>query len=494
MSTEKKDLGFIGLLKSFTQPFWLASVMELFERWAWYGLFAVLALYLIGSTDEGALGFTQIERGEIMSYVTFILYLLPIITGAISDKIGYKLSLIIAYLLLGTGYYFMGEVTSYSSVFLMFLIVAIGAAMFKPVASAIVTKSTNKRNSSFGFGVFYMMVNIGGFFGPLFSAKLRDEYGWKIVFLMATVAIAVNLIIVIFFFKEPNREKNEDSLGKTIIKSLKNIFEALSDMKLTLLLLIMVGFWLMFNQLFYTLPVFIEEWVNTTPLYDALLNYTPWIAEFFKNKHGGINPEMVVNLDAFFIVILQMIVSTIILKWKPINAMMTGIFIAVIGIALSFYTSNVFFTIFGILIFAIGEMTSNPKFSDYIAKISPKGKEALYMGTYFLPIAFANLLTKWITGDLYQSLSDKVSLIRRELTSKNIELPNISDTYTKNQFYTEAASKLQMTQDQMTKHIWDIYHPGNIWYVIAAIGFSTIIGLIIYDYVIKKQLKKVVSN
>ncbi len=490
MSTEKKDLGFIGLLKSFTKPFWLASVMELFERWAWYGLFAVLALYLVGSTDEGALGFTQIERGEIMSYVTFILYLLPIITGAISDKIGYKLSLIIAYLLLGIGYYFMGEVSSYSSVFIMFLIVAFGAAMFKPVASAIVTKSTDKRNSSFGFGVFYMMVNIGGFFGPLFSAKLRDEYGWKIVFIMATVAIAVNLIIVVFFFKEPNREKNEDSLGKTIIKSLKNIFEALSDMKLTLLLLIMVGFWLMFNQLFYTLPVFIEEWVNTTPLYDALSNYTPWIAEFFKNKHGGINPEMVVNLDAFFIVILQMIVSTIILKWKPINAMMTGIFIAVIGIALSFYTSNVFFTIFGILIFAIGEMTSNPKFSDYIAKISPKGKEALYMGTYFLPIAFANLLTKWITGDLYQSLSDKVGLIRRELTSKNIELPEISDTYTKNQFYNEAASKLQMTQDQMTNHIWNIYHPGNIWYIIAAIGLSTIIGLIIYDYVIKKQLKK----
>jgi dipeptide/tripeptide permease len=237
MITENNDLGFIGLLKSFTKPFWVASAMELFERWAWYGLFAVLALYLTGSIDEGALGFTHVERGEIMSYVTFILYLLPIITGAISDKIGYKLSLIIAYLLLGIGYYYMGNVTSYPAVFIMFLIVAIGAAMFKPVASAIVTKSTDNRNSSFGFGVFYMMVNIGGFFGPLFSAKLRDEYGWKIVFIMATVAIAINLIIVILFFKEPNREKNEDSLGKTIIKSLKNIFEALSDMKLIILCL-----------------------------------------------------------------------------------------------------------------------------------------------------------------------------------------------------------------------------------------------------------------
>lgn len=490
MSTENNNLGFIGLLKSFTKPFWVASIMELFERWAWYGLFAVLALYLTGSTDENGLGFSHVERGEIMSYVTFILYLLPIITGAISDKIGYKSSLIIAYLLLGVGYYFMGEVTSYSAVFIMFLIVAVGAAMFKPVASAIVTKSTDERNSSFGFGVFYMMVNIGGFFGPLFSAKLRDEYGWKIVFIMAATAIAINLIIVIFFFKEPNREKNEDSLGQTIIKSLKNIFEALSDMKLTFLLIIMVGFWLMFNQLFYTLPVFIEEWINTRPFYESFHKILPPIADFLKNKDGSINPEMIVNLDAFFIIIFQMIISMIILKWKPINAMMTGIIIAMIGIGVSFYTNNSLYTVLGILIFAIGEMTSNPKFSDYIAKISPKGKEALYMGTYFLPIAFANLLTKWVTGDLYEGMSDKVVIIREELSKRSIELPEITESFTKNDFYVEAANKLQMTNDQMTTFMWDNYHPGNIWYVIAGIGMLTVLGLIVYNQVIARQIRK----
>ncbi len=489
MSTEENnDLGFIGMLKSFTKPFWLASVMELFERWAWYGLFAVLALYLTGSTDEGALGFSHIERGEIMSYVTFILYLLPLVTGAISDKIGYKKSLIIAYLLLGFGYYFMGTVTSYSAVFLMFLIVAVGAAMFKPVASAIVTKSTDKRNSSFGFGVFYMMVNIGGFFGPVFSSKLRDTYGWKIVFIMATVSITINLIIVLFFFKEPNREKTEESLGETIKKSLTNILEALSDMRLTMLLLIMVGFWLMFNQLFYTLPVFIDEWINTRPFYEAFHNVLPFIADFLKNKDGSINPEMIVNLDAFFIIIFQMIISMIILKWKPISAMMTGIFIAIVGIALSFYTNNSLYTVLGIFIFAIGEMTSNPKFSDYIAKISPKGKEALYMGTYFLPVAFANLLTKWITGDLYEKYADKVALIRTELATKNITLPEIvKGEYTKNQFLTDAASKLNMTQDQMTSYIWDTYHPSTIWFFIAGIGVITIVGLLIYNIIINRK-------
>ncbi len=496
MSEEQKDLGFIGLLKSFPRPFWVASAMELFERWAWYGLFAVLALYLTGSTDEGALGFNHIQKGEIMSYVTFILYLLPIITGAIADKIGYRLSLIIAYAILGTGYYFMGEVTSYTAVFLVFLWVAVGAAMFKPIASAIVTKSTDKRNSSFGFGVFYMMVNIGGFFGPLFSAKLRDAFGWKIVFLMAASSIAVNMILVLFVFREPNREKSNESIGKSISRSFKNIIEALSDMKLTLLLLIMIGFWLMFNQLFYTLPTFIEDWVNTKPLGEFLDNsaFIPqWFADFFKNKEGGVNPEMIVNLDAFFIVVLQMIISTIILKWKPISAMMSGILIAIIGIALSFYTNNVFYTIFGILIFAIGEMTSNPKFSDYIAKISPKGKEALYMGTYFLPIAFANLLTKWITGDLYESKADITHLARKALEVKNIQLPEISKAYPKNTFLNEAAAKMEMSREQFTEFLWNTYNPASIWYVIAGIGLITIIGLVVYDRVIAAKAKKELS-
>ncbi len=554
MSEEQKDLGFIGLLKSFPRPFWVASAMELFERWAWYGLFAVLALYLTGSTDEGALGFNHIQKGEIMSYVTFILYLLPIITGAIADKIGYRLSLIIAYAILGTGYYFMGEVTSYTAVFLVFLWVAVGAAMFKPIASAIVTKSTDKRNSSFGFGVFYMMVNVGGFFGPLFSAKLRDHYGWKIVFIMAATSIAINMILVLFVFKEPNREKTTESLGQSISRSFKNIVEALSDMKLTLLLLIMIGFWLMFNQLFYTLPTFIEDWVNTKPLGDFLDNaaFIPqWFADFFKNKEGGVNPEMIVNLDAFFIVVFQMIISTIILKWKPISAMMSGILIAIIGIALSFYTNNVFYTIFGIFIFAIGEMTSNPKFSDYIAKISPKGKEALYMGTYFLPIAFANLLTKWITGDLYEKFADKVSLLKNLLSQKGIQLPDVgtplskeafieklhtlkainveevlkfippeeqikdwkpvvkqikeyaknhgvenlslSGEFSKNDLIHKAADALNMTPDQLTQHLWDTYQPSQIWYIIAGIGLITIVGLVVYDRVIAARAKKELS-
>ncbi|SNR76437.1 MFS transporter [Lutibacter flavus] len=479
MSTENKS--FYGVMKSYNKNFWVASSMELFERWAWYGLFAVLALYLTGSTDEGGLGFTHTEKGLIMGIVTAILYLLPMITGVIADKIGYKLSLIIAYVLLMTGYYFMGEVSSFTSVFLVFLWVAVGAAMFKPVASAIITKNTDKSNSTLGFGIFYMMVNIGGFVGPAFSSTLRTQYGWKIVFLQAAIVIGINLLILIFFYKEEDRVKKEESISEAISSSLLNIWEAVKDSRLSVLLVIMVGFWTMFNQLFYTLPTFIEDWVNTSALHDSIANVSPWLASFMSGGGDSVNPEMLINIDAGAIIVFQLVVSYFVLKMRHVSAMITGFIIASIGIGITFYTGNGLYTILGIVIFAIGEMMTNPTFSSFIALISPKGKEALYMGTYFLPIFLGNFLTTFVSGNLYQAWSDKLSLLQTEMAKRAIEMPEISQDFTKNDYFASASEKLGMTQTEMTQMVWDTYNPNKIWYVIVAIGVVTILALTVYD-------------
>ncbi len=479
MSTENKS--FFGVMKSYNKNFWVASTMELFERWAWYGLFAVLALYLTGSTDEGGLGFTHTEKGQIMGIVTAILYLLPMITGVIADKIGYKLSLAIAYILLITGYYLMGEVSSYTSVFLVFLWVALGAAMFKPVASAIITKNTDESNSTLGFGIFYMMVNIGGFVGPAMSSTLRTQYGWKIIFLQAAIVIAINLVILLIFYKEEDRVKSKESLSEAISSSFRNMWEAVKDSRLSVLLVIMVGFWTMFNQLFYTLPTFIEDWVDTKALHDSIAQVSPWLASFMSGGGDSVNPEMLINLDAGSIILFQLLVSYFVLKMRHVSAMITGFIIAAIGIGITFYTGNGLYTILGIMIFAIGEMMTNPTFSSFIALISPKGKEALYMGTYFLPIFLGNFLTTFVSGNLYQAWSDKLSLLQTEMSKRAINMPEISSEFTKNDYFALASEKLEITQTQMTQLIWDTYNPNKIWYVIVAIGVVTIIALTIYD-------------
>ncbi len=487
MNTNKS---FFSVMKSYNKNFWLASTMELFERWAWYGLFAVLALYLTGSTDDGGLGFTHTEKGQIMGIVTAILYLLPMITGVIADKIGYKISLIIAYVLLISGYYFMGEVSSYTAVFLVFLWVAVGAAMFKPVASAIITKNTDESNSTLGFGIFYMSVNIGGFVGPAFSSTLRTQFGWKIIFLQAAIVIALNLIILLLFYKEKDREKSTDTMSEAIVGAIKNIWEAVRDTRLSVLLVIMIGFWTMFNQLFYTLPTFIEDWVNTSALHNSIAEISPWLASFMSGGGTSVNPEMLINIDAGAIILFQLIVSYFVLKVRHVSAMITGFTVASIGIGITFYTGNGIFTIIGIVIFALGEMMTNPTFSSFIALISPKGKEALYMGTYFLPIFLGNFLTTFISGNLYQAWSDKLSLLQTEMGNRGIEMPEITKEFTKNDYFAMASDKMGMTEIEMTQFIWDTYNPNKIWYVIVGIGVVTILALSIYDRLVIRPKEK----
>ena len=67
------------------------------------------------------------------------------------------------------------------------------------------------------------------------------------------------------------------------------------------------------------------------------------------------------------------------------------------------------------------------------------------------------------------------------MASRNIEMPEISQEFTKNDYFASASEKLGMTQTEMTQMVWDTYNPNKIWYVIVAIGIVTILALAIYD-------------
>ncbi len=480
---------FVETIKKFPSTFWVANILELFERWAWYGLFAVLALYLTKSTDTGALGFTQIQKGNIMGTVTAILYFLPLFTGALSDKFGFKRTLVVAFIILSSGYYMMGQFTTYGSVYFAFLWVAMGAAMFKPIVSGTVAKTTDETTSSLGFGLFYMIVNIGGFVGPIFSSKLRHAYGWKIVFLMSASAILVNIILVLFFYKEPDREKSTESIWKSIKQAFVNIWTAITDMKLTVFLIIMIGFWTMFNQLFYTLPNFIDQWVDTRMLYDWLASISPSLASAVGTSEHTVAPEMLVNLDAGFIILFQLIVSTLVMRMKHISAIISGIIITAIGIGIAFLTGNPFFSILGIFIFAIGEMASSPKFTEYIGRIAPKEKTALYMGTSFLPVAVGNYLAGIFSGDVYQRMSDKITLLQTEVAKRGLNIPHITKEFTQNDYIHKAAELMGTDEHGITQMLWNSYHPQRIWMIFSAIGVITVIALFFYDKLVLKDSK-----
>ena len=106
------------------------------------------------------------------------------------------------------------------------------------------------------------------------------------------------------------------------------------------------------------------------------------------------------------------------------------------------------------------------------------------MGTYFLPVFLGNFLTTFISGNLYEAWSDKLSLLQAEMAKRGIAMPDISSEFSKNDYFTSASEKLGMTETEMTQFIWDSYHPNHIWYVITGIGAVTILALIVYDRVV----------
>lgn len=546
---ENNNKSLFQTLGSFNKNFWIASFMELMERWGWYGIYTLFGLYLVGSTDDGGLGFNHIQKGSIMSFIVGILYFLPLIFGVIADRIGYKLSLTIAYVILIAGYYMLGEVRTFWSVYFVFLFVAVGAAFFKPVASAIIARNTDERTGTMGFGIFYMMVNIGGFIGPSMSSYLRTEYGWKLIFIQASVVIAVNLIVLLLFYKEPKVEKPKDSIGTAIKDSILGIFEALKDTRLSILLLLMVGFWTMFNQLFNTLPNFIEDWVNSNVISNWINENLPVLGKTL-TQDGQVKPEWFTNIDSLMIIFCQISISYFVIKMRHITAVIRGAIIASIGIALTFYSGNVWFTIIGTMIFAIGEMMSSPTVSSFIALITPKGKEGLYQGTYFLPVAASYFVTSFISGDLYQAWSDKLSLLQKEMATRNIPMPEVVSPekfietgskelnmpisefekqfdlkaekvdwasvgksfnefaaskgadvshvhlpFSKNEYFTLAEQKLGMDHWQLVDMLWETYNPNKIWYVIFAIGMFSVISLTIYDRMVirprERKLKEI---
>ena len=154
-------------LKDFPFTYWVAIIFEFFERGSYYGVMSILSVYM---TDQ--LGFAKTDVGLIKGTIQPLLYFLPILTGAIADRMGYRRTLMVAFSLLGIGYFLTSQVTEYSVVFLSLIIMGLGAGTFKPVISGTIAKVTDERTSTLGFGIFYWSINLGAFLFPMFVVQI----------------------------------------------------------------------------------------------------------------------------------------------------------------------------------------------------------------------------------------------------------------------------------------------------------------------------------
>lgn len=470
----------LQVFKKYPRIFWLANLIELFERYAWYGFYMGFGLFLVGSKETGAMGFSPVEKGTIMGTGSMLLYFLPIFTGAIADKIGYKKVLLLAFLIYASGFYMIQQFSSFEMVFISFIWICVGGAFFKPIISATISKTTTAETASIGFGIFYMMVNIGGFIGP-FVAGIVLGKGWNFVFMLSIIAIAINFLITLLFFKDLKQEKVSTPLLQSIVQPFKNIFIMLINWRYTMFLLIMSLFWAAFNQLYYTFPIFVEDWVNTTTIYNGIHSIFPTFAQLIGTSSGTISAVTLSSMDSFYIIAFQIMVSAFVMRFKPLNAMMGGIFVLSIGLFLMFGFQSGWIILFGMLIFGLGEMSSSPKFTEYVGNIAPADKKALYMGSSFLAIALGHQIAGFLSGAPYEKVADKLFLLKAEVLKRGLTIPEIGETFTKTDYFNEAARQMNFTQQQLTDFLWNGYHPQSIWILFSSIALSAVVLLFLYD-------------
>jgi len=169
---------------SFPKEFWLANLMELFERAAYYGFFIALTLYL-----TQVVGFSDKETGIVAGLFYGGLYLLPPFVGAISDRIGFKRGLMLAFGLLTTGYFFLGVFYSKGAVIFFLFLAMVGGSFIKPLITGTVAKTTSLENRARAYSLFYWVVNVGAFAGKTVVPELiqRDATAERIAAEAASV-------------------------------------------------------------------------------------------------------------------------------------------------------------------------------------------------------------------------------------------------------------------------------------------------------------------
>jgi POT family proton-dependent oligopeptide transporter len=461
-------------LSDFPAAFWAANTMEIFERMAWYGFFAVSSLYISGSVEEGGLGFSHEDRGVLQGVVTFFLYLFPVVSGTLADRYGFKKVLFAAYLILTPAYYLLGQFTSFPTFFLAYMLVAVGAGTFKPVIIGTISKTTDDRTSSMGFGIFYMMVNIGGFVGPIVAGIVRG-WSWDYVFVASAIWISINFLILAIFYKDPvevdktQNRKLKDVFGGMVevlgngrffifvfgllvilvmgskftadetftwmqiiwmvviwsginvafdlfLKKNRSAEKAwfrqpmkLGDWRFGLFLLLMSGFWTSFNQIFYTLNLYIQDFVDTSDLMNASVSVLTFFGfenfvDTFRNSmahEGQMNPEYIINVNALGIILFQVLVSYLVTRLKPFTTIFWGTIITVLSFTVLIFGTTGWIVIAGLLIFSFGEMMASPKSKEYTGKIAPPDKVAMYMGYFYWCVALGNLFGGILSGQFY---------------------------------------------------------------------------------------------
>jgi dipeptide/tripeptide permease len=450
----------------FPRVFWTANITELFERAAYYSMASFVVIYL------GQLGFGDYWPSVLNGSVLWTLvYFLPILSGTIADQIGFRRSLLGAFVLLAAGYFLMGfpvwfggailtptvasDVTAPAAVVvpvvLGILLIGAGGSVIKPCVSGTVQKTAGSR-ATLGFAIFYMIINIGSLFGRGTGYVVRRGYGtvtvvevalvcaaaaaglvylankaveakaqgkgaqmtvpflcvvtgaglvvtWLVgmaervetgnslsyIFAVSVAASIAAFFMVLGFYEEPaaaagTPEKPRRSIGRILV----DMVAVVTNLRFALFLLVMSGFYFVYNQVYNVLPLYAKRVIEPSPAMDL---YT------------AANP--------FVIVCLQLAITQYFGTMKAIRSIVVGTIIIGLSMLINVYPIYAVggvrllvanwlplgsvFLILTVALVAFGELFTSARMYEYIGSLAPKGQEGLFLGYANLPLAIGAL-------------------------------------------------------------------------------------------------------
>jgi len=389
--------------EKFPRSFWTANLTELFERGAYYAMASFVVLYL------GQIGLGDYWPSTLNGALWFLVYFLPILSGTIADHVGFKRSLLVAFVLLAIGYFLMGypvwfggqvlkqtfgsEVTAGAEVILpvalAMILIGIGGSVIKPCISGTVQKTSGAR-ATLGFGIFYMVINIGSLFGRGISYITRTNTDLSFIFAVSVGCSILAFFVVLIFYKDPEKEigyaaKQEKKPKKSVIRILIDMFKVLGNGRFALFLLVMSGFWFVYAQVYNVIPLYLKKVVELNPAVDVITMANPFVIVFFQlliiKLFGKLKPTSSIVIGAIIIGLSMLINVVPIFLFGGVRVMTLG----------NLLPLGSLFAVLTVGLIAFGELFAAARQFEYIGALAPKGQEGLFLGYANLPMALGAL-------------------------------------------------------------------------------------------------------
>jgi POT family proton-dependent oligopeptide transporter len=186
------DAGFFGHPRGLSTLFFT----EMWERFSYYGMRALLILFMTAPIATGGLGYDTATAGAVYGLYTSIVYLATLPGGWIADRlVGAQNAVLFGGILIAAGHFSMA-VPSVASFYLGLLLIVIGTGLLKGNVSVIVGRlyAPDDARRDAGYSIFYMGINLGAFIAPLVCGWLGQRVSWHLGFATAGVGMTLALV------------------------------------------------------------------------------------------------------------------------------------------------------------------------------------------------------------------------------------------------------------------------------------------------------------